>query len=96
MNGRLDEWEVVVPIRTVGSVGALPCVSVKNIAPGFDWDTGRFFINPVEELEILDDPRRKSVLDKYDELGHVQLENRRLKAENKKLHQQLEELVKAQ
>ena len=41
--------EVVIELSTPG-VGATPCVGIKNIYAGFDWDHGKLLIVPQEPL----------------------------------------------
>jgi hypothetical protein len=50
-----NEIEVVIPVGTFnGSCGPKSAVEVKSTNIGIDWDNGRYFINPGQELMIED------------------------------------------
>lgn len=38
------EWTLVVKVFNPGSVGGTPCVAVKRMDVGFDWDNGKVMI----------------------------------------------------
>ena len=41
---RSEDFELVIPIQRVGSIGSTPAVKVKYISQGFDWDSGRIIL----------------------------------------------------
>ena len=40
----LEQLRVVIPIKSVGSVGGTPCVDIKSVMAGFDWDNGKWIV----------------------------------------------------
>ena len=38
------EWKLFVKVFNPGSIGGTPCVAVKRIDVGFDWDNGKVLI----------------------------------------------------
>lgn len=90
--GRMDDWQVVIPVYQTGSVGGTPCVSIKIVNSGIDWDKGKIFIQPNERLRIIDADEIKKLQDKYEELGWKLSDIRNLKSENKKLRKRIEQL----
>ncbi len=48
-----DDDDVVVPIETMtGAVGGHPYVEVKSAHPGIDWDRGKVFIYPEQDVHV--------------------------------------------
>ena len=45
VNKRSWDYEVVIP-NSIPSMGPRATVNVKYVNPGFDWDSGKFFIVP--------------------------------------------------
>jgi len=81
-----DDEEVMIGISLpYSTVGARPMVAVKNAASGFDWESGRFIMNPVEEITPADRDFEKQFKDMEKKAGWLEYENRALKAQNKKL-----------
>lgn len=89
-----DDLEVVIPVKVAGSVAAQPCVKLKNLHAGFDWDKGKLFLYPEVELRECDRNELKAIQKRLDDIGWDMYENRNLKAENKKLKKQIQELTK--
>lgn len=93
-----EDPEVVISIKLpYSTVGGSPFVKVKTVQMGFDWDSGKFFITPEEELTPSDRDFAKQMRDMQERAGHADRENRSLKAENnrlKKLLNQKETLIK--
>jgi len=90
--GPPDDWRVVIPVYRVGAVGGTPSVDIKIVRAGFDWDSGRIFIEPETRLREIDRDEIKTMQDKYEELGWKHYEISGLKSENKKLRKRIEEL----
>lgn len=90
--GRMDDWQVVIPVYRVGAVGGTPSVSIKIVRGGIDWDKGRIFIEPETRLREIDRDEIKMMQDKYEELGWKHYEISGLKKENKRLLKRIEEL----
>jgi len=81
-----DGDEVMIAIKLpYATVGPIPMVAVKNAMTGFDWESGKFIIGPVEELTPADRDFAKQMKEMQDKLGWSDYENRNLKAEVKKL-----------
>jgi len=89
---RKQDWQVVIPVYRVGAVGGTPSVDIKIVRAGFDWDSGRIFIEPETRLREIDRDEIKTMQDKYEELGWKHYEISGLKSENKKLRKRIEEL----
>jgi hypothetical protein len=87
-----EDSEVVVQIKLpYSTVGGSPFVKVKNVYPGFDWDQGKFFIIPEEDVTPSDRDFAKQMKEMQDRAGWADYENRNLKAEIKRLKKQLKE-----
>ena len=86
-----EDHEVVVAVKLpYTTVGAIPMVAVKSVNKGFDWENGKFIIMTEEELTPADRDFATQMKKIQEDLGWSQLENRRLKAEVKKLTEKLE------
>ena len=85
-----DDHEVMIAIKLpYATVGPIPMVAVKSAVSGFDWESGKFIIGPVEELTPADRDFAKMMKDVSDKWGWAEYENRNLKAEIKRLKKQL-------
>lgn len=73
---------VTLPYATVGPIPMRP---VKNAMTGFDWESGRFILNPVDKLTPNDEDFEKQFKELQKKAGWLDYENRNLKAQNKKL-----------
>lgn len=47
------DWKLFVKVLNPGTVGGTPCVAVKGLNAGFDWDAGRILIETDTPLTIL-------------------------------------------
>lgn len=90
--GRMDDWQVVIPVYRVGAVGGTPSVNIKIVRGGIDWDSGRIFIEPETRLREIDRDEIKVLQDKYEELGWKQYKISGLQKEIKSLKKKIEEL----
>ncbi len=87
-----EDPEVVIQIKLpYSTVGGSPFVKVKTVQMGFDWDAGKFFINPEEELTPSDRDFAKQMREMQERAGWSDSENRRLKAELKQLKKKIKE-----
>jgi hypothetical protein len=87
--------EVVIPVKMpYATVGGTPCISVKAMSKGSDWDNGKFMLYPEEKLSKPDADFHKQFKDLQDKYGWVEYENRNLKGEIKKLQKQIADLTK--
>ena len=87
-----EDSEVVVQIKLpYSTVGGSPFVKVKNVYPGFDWDQGKFFIIPEEDVTPSDRDFAKQMKEMQDRAGWADYENRNLKAEIRRLKKKLKE-----
>lgn len=85
-----DDPEVVVQIKLpYSTVGGTPRVPVKSVQSGFDWDAGKFFIVPEEDLTPSDRDFAKQMREMQERAGWADAENRRLKAELNQIKKQL-------
>ena len=81
-----DDHEVMIAIKLpYATAGARPMVAVKSAVSGFDWESGKFIIHPVEELTPADRDFAKQMKDMQEKWGWADYENRGLKAEIKRL-----------
>jgi len=81
-----EDHEVVIAVKLpYSTVGAIPMVPVKSVNKGFDWENGKFIIRAEEELTPADRDFATQMKKIQEDLGWSQLENRRLRAEVKKL-----------
>jgi translation elongation factor EF-1alpha len=85
-------YKIVIPIQTVGSIGASPNVDVKNIHSGIDWDNGNLFIYPEKQLRVVEMDEIKSLQKTYGEYGNLVYERDNLKKENARLRKELKQL----
>lgn len=85
-----NDPEVVVEYKPpFATAGGQPCVAVTGMLRGFDWDAGKFFIVTQQQLTLADAEFAEKFKKLQDEYGWAKLENRTLKAEIKKLKDQL-------
>jgi rubrerythrin len=82
------EWkdeELVVVVKTSGSVGGTPSVKVKSLHSGFDWDSGKLMIYTEEPVMKVNQQTLDELRKEAEKIGWDMYENRNLKSENKKL-----------
>lgn len=51
--GRGRHLKLCIPVFQPGAIGGTPCVMVKDIQSGFDWDQGRVMLTTEEHLTVL-------------------------------------------
>lgn len=73
---------VTLPYTTVGPIPMRP---VKGAMTGFDWESGKFILTPVDKLTPNDADFEKQFKELQKKAGWLDYENRGLKAQNKKL-----------
>ena len=87
-----EDPEVVIEIKLpYSTVGARPSVPVKTVYNGFDWEAGRFYLVPEENLTPSNRDFAKQMKEMLDRAGWADYENRNLKAEIRRLKKQLKE-----
>ena len=87
-----EDPEVVIQIKLpYSTVGGSPFVKVKSVQMGFDWDQGKFFLNPEEDLTPSDRDFAKQMKEMQERAGWADYENRNLKAEIRRLKKKLTE-----
>lgn len=87
-----EDPEVVIQIKLpYSTVGGSPFAKVKSVQMGFDWDSGKFFIDPEEELTPSDRDFAKQMKDMQERAGWADYENRNLKAEIRRLKKKITE-----
>ena len=85
-----EDLEVVIQVKLpYSTVGGTPRVAVTNAWSGFDWDAGKFFIIPGEELTPGNRDFAKQMREMQERAGWADSENRRLKAELNQLRKQI-------
>jgi hypothetical protein len=85
-----EDEEVVIQIKLpYSTVGGSPFVKVKTVYSGFDWDQGKFFIIPEEDVTPSDRDFAKQMKEMQDRAGWADYENRNLKAEIRQLKKKL-------
>lgn len=85
-----EDEEVVIQIKLpYSTVGGSPFVKVKTVYSGFDWDQGKFFFIPEEDLCPSDRDFAKQMREMQDRAGWADYENRNLKAEIRQLKKKL-------
>lgn len=87
----LEQLRVVIPIKSVRSVGGTPCVDIKSVMAGFDWDNGKLMIYPEQDLSKTDHDYLAKIRKQADEIGWNVYEYNNLKRENKRLLKLLED-----
>ncbi len=80
--------QIKLPYSTVGGS---PFVKVKTVQMGFDWDQGKFFIVPEEDVTPSDRDFAKQMSEMQERAGWADYENRNLKAEIRQLKKKLQE-----
>lgn len=91
-DGHYEDPEVVIQIKLpYSTVGGSPFAKVKSVQMGFDWDHGKFFIMPEEELTPSDRDFAQQMRDMQERAGWADHENRNLKAEIRRLKKKLTE-----
>ena len=86
-----DDKEVMIAVKLpYTTVGAIPMVPVKYANSGFDWEQGKFIFTPEENLSPADRDFAKQMREMQERAGNADFENRRLKAEIKRLNKLLE------
>lgn len=87
-----EDPEVAIQIKLpYSTVGGSPFTKVKSVQMGFDWDQGKFFINPEEDLTPSDRDFATQMKEMQDRAGRADYENRNLKAEIRQLKKKLKD-----
>lgn len=84
-----DGVNVSIVVKTAGSAGGTPCVGVKSMQSGFDWDNGKLMIFPEKDLRIIEADELLALRKAHEKEGWAQYENSTLKRENKKLKEEI-------
>ena len=85
-----EDHDVVIAVQLpYTTVGARPTVPVSVAFKGFDWENGLFILTPEENLTPADRDFAETLKKLQDKVGWAEYENRRLKAEIKKLNKQI-------
>jgi hypothetical protein len=86
-----EDKEVMIAVKLpYTTVGSIPMVPVKYAFNGFDWEKGKFVLTPEENLTPADRDFAKQMREMQERAGNADYENRRLKAEIKRLNKLLE------
>ncbi len=84
-----EDITVSIVVKTAGSIGGTPCVGVKSMQTGFDWDNGKLMIYPEKDLRSIEADELERLRKASDKEGWAQYENVNLKRENKKLKEEI-------
>ena len=85
-----EEEKVVIAIkRPWSTVGGSPFVEVKSASSGFDWDQGKFFIYPEQNLYLGEDTSAEKVSELSKKLERIRYELWTTKQEVKRLKKKL-------
>lgn len=84
------EIRVCIPIQNVTAIGGTPCVDIKSIRDGFDWDMGKLMLYPEKELSLTDQILLDQLREEHKKAGWTAYEVGNLKREIKKLNRQLD------
>ena len=87
------EIDVCIKIESVGAVGGMAKVDIKSVIQGCDWDSDKLIIYPEEDLSLTDHDYLTKIRKEVQNLGWDVYEFNNLKRENKKLREQLSELI---
>lgn len=85
-----DSVTVYIPTFKVGAVGHIPVTGVKSVHMGFDWEANSCLITPETSLREIDRDEIKTLREKYDDLSWKLSDIDRLKRENKRLKEQID------
>jgi hypothetical protein len=77
---------VGIVVKTAGTVGGTPIVSIKNIHAGFDWDNGTLLVYPEKDLRVIEADELLALRKASEKDGWAQYENVGLKSDIKKLN----------
>lgn len=87
------EINVCIPIQTLPAIGGTPCVDIKSVHNGFDWDMGKLMLYPEKELSLTDRISLDQLREEHKKLGWTAYEVGNLKREIIKLKKQIEDNV---
>lgn len=65
----VEDIDVKIYVKVVGSVGPLPTVDIKHIGIGVDWDSGRCIITPEKDLRETTRDEISAIKKKFDDMG---------------------------
>lgn len=82
---QLEKIPVCVPVFNLNAIGPAAVVKAKSIGMGFDWNSGKFFINPVSALRVIEADEIKVLSKEYNELVRNICKERRIIEENEDL-----------
>lgn len=90
-NKNLEDIRVCIPIITPSAIGGTPCIDIKSIQLGFDWDNNKLMLYPIEDLSRTDHDYLANIRKEAAELGWSVYEMGNLKREIKFLKKLLKE-----
>ena len=87
-----EDPEVVIEIKLpYSTVGGKPTVKIKNTSMGFDWDHGKFILQPEKSLCPEDRDFAKQMREMQERVGLAAYENRALKSQIRKLRKTIKQ-----
>jgi hypothetical protein len=91
------ELRLVVEVYSPGSVGGTPCVPVKALEAGFDWDSGKIILSTDQPLTTLSSEQAAAILEsvRKGQSWHAYQREKKHQTEKLELKQQRDELLAA-
>ena len=83
------DLRVCIPIQTVTAIGGTPCVDIKFIRDGFDWDRGKLMLYPEKDLSLTAQISLDQLREEHKKAGWTAYEVGILTRENTKLKNKL-------
>ena len=80
----LEDYTVGIPAAHLGCVGGQPCIGIKGVNLGFDWDKDKLFLWPETQIRTTD---RDEVQALSQEINKLSFELRDLRNKIKKEQQ---------
>jgi len=84
-----EDIRVCIPIQTLNAIGGTPCVDIKSIHPGHDWNSCKLMLYPEKDLSLTDNAALAKMRKEAQEMGWTAYEVTNLKREIKSLRKRL-------
>lgn len=92
------ENSVIIPIKKLfATVGGSPFVKLKCIYTGFDWDSGKIFLEPEEPLMLVSDYKEapETIRKLQEKIGWLEYEKQGLQSQIKRMKKIIKEFENA-
>lgn len=84
-----EDIRVCIPIQTLNAISGTPCVDIKSIHKGFDWDNNKLMLYPEKDLSLTDNDVIAKMRKEAKEMGWTAYDVTNLKREIKSLRKRL-------